>query len=892
MMNFSHYNITRLQKETRSLPAKFRSLVFVFMLRVFVVLIAMCVVIGSYSMYGGYLGIISRAPDIENLFDTNQDYEKYATFLYDADDKKMDRELSAAGSNRVKISIKDIPDQVCKCFVAMEDERFYEHSGIDVRGIFRASYSVLKERSLDYGASTITQQLLKNEIFKGGKEKDPVDKILRKVQEQYLAVQLEYRLDKDTILEYYLNTINLGNGAYGIEKGAQVYFGKNAKDLTISEAAVLAPIAWSPTYANPIKDQQKNAERRQSCLKNMVENGFCNEDEYRKAMADSEDVYLRIQEHHQATQESTNIYNSYFVDELINQVIADLKKAGYSQNEAYDLLYSGGLQIYTTQDSAVQAVMDHHFTDESNFPAVGKGSYYQLSQQYAMSIVSANGAVHYHLKDFLEYYKTFKDTKKQYYHEKGKGNTGITEYTIDKADLEAKLDAFVEAKKEEFRAAHPDEDFNVQESRQITLQPQCAMVIMDQSTGAVIAQYGGRGEKVGNRVLNRASGTYRQAGSTFKVVASFLPALDACRCTLATVFDDSYYEYPGTHTTVDNWYGDKFRGLQSIRLGISNSLNVVAVRCIEYVTPRVAVDYLLSLGFKHIVTDNPKTNDYNYSIALGGLTVGCSVLEMTAAYAAIAAEGKYREPIYYRYIQDHDGKIILSNEDHYEQVMKTSTAYLLTSAMIDTTTTGTGTKSRFEKLKIPVAGKTGTAHDNVDLWFVGFTPYYCAAIWSGCDDNLPQTDTTYYRVLWRKVMEEVHVMKGKEVKNFTKPNSIRSVDICTKCGKLAVPGLCDKTEDESCRKSELFAVGTEPLESCTCHEKLTICTDSGCLAGEYCPNTKEKVFLIKEESELALEHGGTNDTKYILPAENRVPCTKHTEPTPPPPGPNDGEDTY
>ncbi|MBO7631919.1 MAG: penicillin-binding protein, partial [Lachnospiraceae bacterium] len=198
--------------------------------------------------------------------------------------------------------------------------------------------------------------------------------------------------------------------------------------------------------------------------------------------------------------------------------------------------------------------MDHHFTDESNFPAVGKGSYYQLSQQYAMSIVSANGAVHYHLKDFLEYYKTFKDTKKQYYHEKGKGNTGITEYTIDKADLEAKLDAFVEAKKEEFRAAHPDEDFNVQESRQITLQPQCAMVIMDQSTGAVIAQYGGRGEKVGNRVLNRASGTYRQAGSTFKVVASFLPALDACRCTLATVFDDSYYEYPGTHTTVDNWY--------------------------------------------------------------------------------------------------------------------------------------------------------------------------------------------------------------------------------------------------------------------------------------------------------------------------------------------------
>ena len=183
MLNFSHYNISRLQKDARSLPDKIRSLVTVFALRVGVVLVAMSVIIGSYSLYGGYLGIISKAPDIEGIFDINKDYEKYSTFIFYANGEKMERELSSAGANRVKADISTIPQEVRDCFVAMEDERFYEHSGIDVRGIFRAAYSVLQERSLDYGASTITQQLLKNQVFGGGAERNALDKILRKVQE-------------------------------------------------------------------------------------------------------------------------------------------------------------------------------------------------------------------------------------------------------------------------------------------------------------------------------------------------------------------------------------------------------------------------------------------------------------------------------------------------------------------------------------------------------------------------------------------------------------------------------------------------------------------------------------------------------------------------------------
>lgn len=890
-MNFSRYNIIKMQKEARSLPAKIRALLMVFLLRVGVVFVAMCIIVGSYSAYGGYLGIISRSPDIDGVFDSNKDFEKYSSFIFYKDGEKMDIELSSAGANRVKADINTIPLAVRNCFVAMEDERFYQHSGIDVRGIFRAAYSVLEERSLDYGASTITQQLLKNQIFSGGKEKSAIDKILRKVQEQYLAVQLEYRLDKDTILEYYLNTINLGNGAYGIEKAAQVYFGKSASELTISEAAVLAPIAWSPTFANPLKDQDKNSRRRKDCLKNLYENNFCTEEEYREALADSEDVYARIQMQNQQTLESGSVYNSYFVDEMIKQIIADLKAAGYSTSDANTLLYSGGLQIYSTQDKAIQAVMDSYFIDESNFPAIGKGSYYQLAERYALSLVGLSGAAsHYHLKDFINYYASFQDTKGIYYHENKNRRVGISEYTLDRDDLEAKLDDFVEAKKKEFRSAHPGEEFSVQESREITLQPQCAMVIMDQKTGEVLAQYGGRGVKVGNRVLDRATGAYRQAGSTFKVLASFLPALDAAGFTLASTFDDSYYTYPGSTKAVNNWYSGYFEGLQPIRTGIYNSLNIVAVRCIEQVGTRTAVDYLLKLGFKKIDTDGSDgKSDYNAAIALGGLTNGCTVLEMTAAYAAIANEGIYVEPRYYSYVLDHDGKVLLNNEMHFTQVMKTSTAYLLTNAMVDTTTIGTGTKSRFQKLKIPVAGKTGTAHDNVDLWFAGFTPYYCAAIWSGFDNNFSQTDTNYYRVLWRNIMENVHALKGCEAKQFTKPNSIVSASICTKCGKLAVPGVCDKTADESCMKTEIFAKGTVPSDKCDCHEAVLMCKDSDHRASDHCPHTETRIFLLKEETDISKEHGGTWDTKYIMTPEQDVVCPLHINGYTPPVEENPGE---
>ncbi len=390
--------------------------------------------------------------------------------------------------------------------------------------------------------------------------------------------------------------------------------------------------------------------------------------------------------------------------------------------------------------------------------------------------------------------------------------------------------------------------------------------------------------------MNRASGTYRQAGSTFKVLASFLPAIDSCGFTLASPFDDSFYYYPGQDklddkdkATVTNWYKTGFQGLQTIRKGIWNSMNIVAARCMEQVTPYTAMTYLKNLGFSKLDTDaSDGVSDYTIALALGGLSTGCSVLEMTGAYAAIANNGVYNKPRYYTKILNYDGTTLINNKTSSTQVMKSSTAYLLTDAMVDTTEIGTGKKSKFQNLKIPVAGKTGTAHDNYDLWFAGFTPYYCAAIWSGFDGNFSQTDSSYYRYLWRDIMEEVHVLKKCEKKDFVMPSSIVTATVCTKCGNLAVPGLCDQYSGSDCVAEEIFAKGSVPYQTCTCHVKVTICTESQCLASASCPSVISKIFLDKTETELSKSHGGTQDTPHIRPTESYQVCPIHTGQAAPP----------
>ena len=902
--NETNKKIHQLKSNGKRLSTKLNVNIF----RLFLIGIVFLGAIGISSLAGVINGLAATVPDIDLIHVVPTGY---ATNVYYRDGS-LSEILAGVEANRDYVSITELPDYVKYAFVAMEDERFYEHNGIDVRGVMRALVSDLTTKSLKFGASTITQQLLKNQVLGGGNEENPFDKISRKIQEQFLAVSLENRLEKDTILEYYINTVNYGSTAYGIQTAAKIYFNKDAKDLTLSEATVLAAIPNSPTWYNPVNYQDANCKRRLDCLNLMLENNFCTWEEYKEAYDD--DPYERIQL--VAGEKSENSYYSYFTDAVIDAVINDLvERKGYTQAQASSMVYTGGLSIFTTQDPQIQHICDEVYTDESMFPDFGtgskQGSLYEVT--YALSIQHADGTqTHYQLADLINYFDRFKNDKNVVV----EINQGVFELLCSSDEL---MNAYID----EFRAAHFNEEEGeiiLGERKNFTAQPQSSFTLLDHTTGEVLALVGGRGQKLGSRTLNRATTTTRAVGSTFKVLASFLPAIDSAGLTLATPIDDRPYYYPNTQKEVINWWaksGKKhfngpFYGLNTIRRGISYSMNIVAVRTLEQVSPQVAFNYLKKLGFSTLVesryneTTGQVYSDINLSLALGGLTDGVTNLEMSAAYAAIANGGVYNKPHLYTKVLDHDGRVLLSNDSEPSQVIKASTAFLLTSAMVDTVTGGTGmstgSRLRFKEYKMPVAGKTGTASKNNDLWFCGYTPYYTASIWSGFDNNFTQINQSYQQDIWRTIMERVHKEKELPYKEFTIPSSIVTAKICTKSGKLALDGICDHAEGGSTVRTEYFAKGTVPLSRCDMHIKASICVESGKLAGANCPSgtVVEKVLLLKNEPELLDWEGNvieytTSDTKYILPTGDGAICPVHNDiPTPPPVDvtePVTGEDT-
>ena len=886
-MDYSKSAVNKKIRQLKTTTTRLSTKVRVSAYRLFLVLIVFLASAGIMAAFGTLEGLIDSAPDVSNI---NVVPTGYTTKFYYSDGT-LSQTLVGAGGNREYVTIEEIPEDVQNAFLAIEDERFREHDGIDVRSIFRAAVEMLTTGSLGSGGSTITQQLLKNQVFGGGNEASDINKIVRKIQEQYLAIQLENTLDKDTILEYYLNTINLGQGAYGIQMASRTYFGKNVSELTISEAAVLASIPQSPTNMNPATNMERNSERRDDVLYKMKRLNFITPEEYDTAIADTESVYMRIASYVEENSDVT--YFSYFTDEVINQLMNDLQtKLGYSASQISSLIYTGGLQVFTTQDRQIQQICDKVTADPSSYPAIGKGSYYNIS--YALSVLKADGTtIHYQLADFIKFHNSFKNNTKE---TKVEIIGGI--YNLLTTNLE-----LIETSIDSFRTAMVEEgDKILGESFTPTLQPQISLSIMDQSSGAVVALVGGRGEKTGNRTLNRATSTVRQVGSTFKVLAAFLPALDTGGMTLATPIDDSPFYYPDTTKEVKNWYKKTppFLGLSTIRRGISYSMNIVAVKTLQAVTPQVGFDYLKKLGFTTLVdyqvnADGTTYSDINLPLALGGLTHGVSNIEMTAAFAAIANGGIYNEPYYYTKVLDHDGNVLLSHEQNSRQVMKTSTAYLLTNAMQDTIlpNIGSTTQPAFVSYKMPIAGKTGTTTNSVDRWFCAYTPYYTCSIWMGFDNNFELENATQ-NYIWRDVMETIHKEKALPYKEFEMPDSVLTATVCTKSGLLAIEGVCNAYEGGSTVVTEYFAKGTVPTAYCNCHVKATLCLDTGLLASDYCTNVEEKILLIKDEPDIYIPTKEdlstappenpttskkqqyaytTSDTKYILPSDF---CNIHT----------------
>lgn len=817
MNYFSKHSIRKRYRSVGSFTTKVGKLFGVSFFELLVFFVCLAGICGACAGTGVFMGVIATAPDISNVDVTPAGY---STTVYDREGNQITK-LVAENSNRVYVTLDKIPLHMQHAFIAIEDERFYDHNGIDIQGIMRAGIKVLTSGDLSQGASTITQQLLKNNVFITWTEESSVlDKFKRKFQEQYCAVQLEKTLDKDKILENYLNTINLGQGTLGVQAASLRYFGKPCSDLNISESAVIACITQNPSKWNPISHPENNAIRREEVLKKMNQQGYISDAEYQEALADP--VYERIQKVDEQTEKNT-IY-SYFVDELVDQIMKDMQEQlGYSPTQAYNTLYSGGLQIFTTQDPKIQKICDEEVENPEHYPE--------------------------NVKWYLKYQVTFED-------EKGETKNFSTQNfeSYFKENRSSKFNSIYGSKEEAMEDIEtyknavkgPGWEF-VAENISLTPQPQSSVSIIDPSNGDVLAIVGGRGTKEASLTLNRASDTKRQPGSCFKVLAAYAPALETGQYTLASTQLDAPYNYANGRP-VKNWYGDAYRGICTYRYGIEQSLNIVTVKALTDITPRVGFDMLLKMGFTTLVEkrtewDGSVSSDITQSLALGGLTDGVTNIELTAAFAGIQNGGVYNKPRFYTTIVDHDGQTLIDNTVKSRQFMKASNAYCLTSAMQDVVTKGTGAKVNFGNMAI--AGKTGTTTSNVDVWFSGYTPYYACSTWAGYDNNVHMVsgETNTAKYLWKAIMGRIH--ENLEYKDFIRPEGVVSATVCAITGK-APNVFCTQT------RTEIMDKDSVPTDLCPGHDILLegmingeavagnlvlgqMCSETGKMATATCP---------------------------------------------------------
>ncbi len=812
-MNYGKSGVRKKIRALNSSKLKWGKKVIITCVMVVIVGVMGIGICGISAGIGIFKGILSNSPNVplSSIVAVGE-----ATIVYDNQGNEIDQYVSS-NSNRREVTWDEVPNYLGYAFVAIEDERFYSHNGIDFKGLVRAGYTfiVTKGKSAQ-GASTITQQLLKNTVFTDwtSEGNNKIKKIKRKIQEQYLAIEITKRFTKDEVLIRYMNAINLGQNTLGVEQAAQRYFGKTCNDLTISECAVIACITQNPTKYNPISHPEENIKRREKCLGKMYELEFITEEEYKEALADTNDVYDRISLHDISYKASTSTIGTYFSDAVYEQVRDDLVDiAGFSESTAEQMLVSGGLQIESTMDPDIQTIADEEFANPDNFP---ENVNWYLT--YALTITDSDGNNHNFSKEnMMSWFKSNVNKK----------------FNLIFSDKDAADEAIATYRAAMFESLGLEEnEDNYDETMSLTAQPQAAMAIEDQSTGYVVAIIGGRGVKEGRRTLNRATTATRSPGSTFKVLASFAPALDSAGLTLGTVYNDAPFNYDSGRP-VKNWYKTGYRGINSIREAIRESMNIIAVKNQTVITPQLGYDYLINFGFTTltdgVVINDKIFSDVNQTIALGGLTYGVTPYELNAAFAAIANEGTYAVPKLYTRVLDSDGNIILDNTvPATRQVLKESTAYLLTSAMSDVVTTGTGASARFKNMSI--AGKTGTSTDTKDVWFAGYTPYYTCTIWTGYDNNVDMNnaEANVSKNLWKAIMSRVH--EGLSDPGFSRPNNIISVEVCSKSGKLPVAGLCD-----GCIISELYEEGTEPTEYCDIHYEGELCAYDHLIACPECP---------------------------------------------------------
>ncbi|MCL2189520.1 MAG: transglycosylase domain-containing protein [Defluviitaleaceae bacterium] len=828
-MDYSTFGNNRRRRQLNSQATRVRNKIGLLTLRV-VLAVGLVGGLAVAAMgLGLWIGILQAAPELD-LSDISPGV--YSSIIVCGNTGEELRFLHG-GENRVIVSLDEISPHMIDAIVAIEDERFWQHNGIDIRGIGRALHSALTTDSGTQGASTITQQLIKNifGFFEG--------ELVWKLQEQYLAVQMEreltYRLGcrilaKEFILEMYLNEINLGRQNYGVQAASVFYFGIDAADLNIAQSAVIAAITQNPTWLAPDRFPERNWQRAQDVLRNMLRLGFITEEEHFEAMTG--DVFATM-----VRDGSTMAVTSTmccFHDALVAQLRNDLMELnGWSPALAYREIFTGGLRIYSVQNLEMQEVVDRHFMDPDNFPQQD----FRIHVDFRISVRDQiSGIVTNFRREYL-------------------------------ARSEEEVEAFKERIRQEVAGGEYDEITG--ETPLITLQPQAAFVLMDHHTGHVLAMRGIRGEKQTSRAFCRATQAERSPGSQMKPLVPFLPAFDLGLMSPASVIDDIplyiYCNYGiNPPHRVNNWYSNPpFEGINTARRAIYHSGNVVSVRAgMETVGLDTMWQYLQRLGFSTLVegewSHGRWVTDRNYVLPIGGFTRGVLLIEMAAAYASIANGGLYNRPVFYTRVVDRHGNVILENHHEPVRIMRDTTAYLLIDSMKDTVTRGTGTAMNWlgnaqMRQDIPVAGKTGTSEWVRDLGFTGFTPYLTAAVWMGNDDSRGMSDRTvgglgparlFHGPLWRNIMQEIHEWERFTPRQFDRPIGITAAIVCMDSGHLATD-ICRADPRGSRARSDFFAPGTVPQHYCEVHQEHIVCTETGQLAGWNCANTEARVGIVR-----------------------------------------------
>lgn len=659
--------------------------------------------------------------------------------------------LKSSSSHRLQADLEEIPEDLQWAFICTEDKDFYNEPGVNIKrtiGAMINEYTPIKLYSSKQGASTLEQQLVKNLLTDNASS--GLEGALRKIREIFRAYGLYKNFSKQTILECYLNTISFTGTIQGVQTAAVEYFGKDVSELNLQECAVIASITKAPRTYDPYNNPENLIERRNYVLWNMYDQGKITEAEYNEAV---NSPLILAEEHADDTDPNASTVSSYFDDALYEQLVADfMEQNDWTREQASNYIYTGGLTVYSTMDPDMQASMEAVMlnTDDKYFPA-----------GWIEEEVKSLGA-----EDI------------QVFNEDGTPKTTVKTEKVDGVDTEVTY---------YYRK----------------VRSQAAMVTVDYE-GNVKALVGGLGEKLTSRSLNRAYSVARQTGSSIKPLTCYGLAIETGLYNWSsTILDAPLYtadqqiikDENGNYRDWPKNYGGSYSyEMKHLWYGLAQSLNTIAAQ----IGDTVGTDYMYSFATNTLQMDNFIADDNSLAaLCMGSQNYGATPLEMAAAFQ-IFNTGTYTTPHLYTQVYDSDGNLVLEADTTSYQALTEAGATVMNRLLANVTSGGTAGRLGGKVAGHPAIGKTGTASDERDLWFVGATPYYVTSVWWGYDNptdmrktvgrNAAKTSTCVDA--WKAYMADVHA--DLEVKKFPVSGDVVQRSYCVHSGLLA-SGTCAET---------------------------------------------------------------------------------------------------